>query len=672
MSHKRYDANERNNVRVCNSCLQCEHPISFTFRPQGYQLRYDVYTRTAFIDGVDDMSPEYAVGLLNGCKVIAINGKMVELWNDQMIADKLNKVSVPFTVTLDYRLADMNFIELKKRKIRHLNSNFVGLGRYVYIWQYQRNNGAWSTVEYALAMKLQRLRCDDDYTTKYSNARNCKYTVVKINRDECIQFNDATRTQRALRRIVYDTERKKRIVWQCEQQTVDHDAWADIHDCEFAMQLLHLKYDDVMQYFGDGGKYDVRKCDTSHATQTNMSSQIQQHLRMVERCEDAPDEMLTHVGGGVASQHKLKQSTHGLHLAASSSSDVCVECAEQGQAENKRYRSYRMLSVSVSNIYNATTTPVAYDEHFQVQTPAAELSIFEIEYWQKLQQDLENYQADLSNRSHRKKNMAELLVFAPIEALVIRQWECLKREYFQRQVELLWTKYEDREGSGDDDNDTISIEEYIHELLFQLILQCDEILRALYAQMKQSYIHGRALDLVMLNIDSLYRHSMKRKHRKRFENTAMFLQQRVIDVICDKMDDKFQCELKNDHLIEFLIECCHVLWNVIGYEYQLCPRHFRMHSCSYDPSIHSLYDTDGAETVRFCVFPAIFKQHAFKTKIFVVGENESGNDSDHSAVACDVHHDHESVNSNNNKLDCKHAYASTPQSIAITPITISI
>lgn len=115
-SKKRYQNKTEQMVRVCDSCLENEHCIVMTHRLRNLKLKHNKRNRGTYIVKVAPHSKEYMEGLINKCKIIEINEQNVESLNAQLIADKLNTIKIPFSITLDYKEAEIKHDQLKKLK----------------------------------------------------------------------------------------------------------------------------------------------------------------------------------------------------------------------------------------------------------------------------------------------------------------------------------------------------------------------------------------------------------------------------------------------------------------------------------------------------------------------------------------------------------------------------
>eukprot|EP01084_Bolivina_argentea_P035929 66509_1 len=113
-SKKRYDSATDQMVRVCDKCLSGEHCIVMTHRLRNLKLKHNKRNRGTYIVKVATASKEYGEGLVNKCKIIEINEQNVESLNAQLIADKLNTIKIPFSITLDYSEAEIKHHQLKK------------------------------------------------------------------------------------------------------------------------------------------------------------------------------------------------------------------------------------------------------------------------------------------------------------------------------------------------------------------------------------------------------------------------------------------------------------------------------------------------------------------------------------------------------------------------------
>lgn len=109
---RRYDAKTNDMVRVCDRCLLSEHCIVMTHRLRNLKLKHNRRNRGTYIVKVKEDSKEYNEGLINKCKVIEINEQNVESLNAQLIADKLNTIRIPFSLTLDYKEAEVKHEKL--------------------------------------------------------------------------------------------------------------------------------------------------------------------------------------------------------------------------------------------------------------------------------------------------------------------------------------------------------------------------------------------------------------------------------------------------------------------------------------------------------------------------------------------------------------------------------
>ena len=122
-SKKRYDSKTEQMVRVCDICLQPEHCIVMTHRLRNLKLKHNKRNGGTYIVKVSQSSKEYHEGLVNKCKIIEVNEQNVEALNAQLIADKLNTIKIPFSITLDYTEAEIKHDELTKLKRNRIISN---------------------------------------------------------------------------------------------------------------------------------------------------------------------------------------------------------------------------------------------------------------------------------------------------------------------------------------------------------------------------------------------------------------------------------------------------------------------------------------------------------------------------------------------------------------------
>ena len=86
---------------VCVLCKQNEDNVIIDFKLENVHLKPTENGKTK-IYRVFYNSKEYRKGLIDGAVIIKINNSVVENYSAQSIADKLNSVKMPFTLTLDY------------------------------------------------------------------------------------------------------------------------------------------------------------------------------------------------------------------------------------------------------------------------------------------------------------------------------------------------------------------------------------------------------------------------------------------------------------------------------------------------------------------------------------------------------------------------------------------
>eukprot|EP01084_Bolivina_argentea_P121134 214709_1 len=719
-SRNRYIVAQRRMRRVCDICLKVEQTLIFNSRLKALKLDYNEKNRASIVINIDQNSHEYANGLVNGCKIIAINDGNVELWSSELIIDKLNQIKIPFSITLDYANAEIGYDTLQTLKKQAIDNNWLGLGRYVFMWQYLENDGKWKDNVYNVAHSLQKMNINAvvQYARECNGAK-WKYTVMKRNEDECTQTNDDTRNQRDVRRIIFDTETNKRIVWRFR---TDNGGWSNIPECDRIMQLLNLKPDKSMKFERGPWQYEIKKIDEKNAIQTNIISNTSRELRLIRKNKSEMDEtfqskvftkskhyvdalntreyiscicgvMMTKMRMRDVYEEPYYMTCHKCKQQIKKDNDIiyhcnkgncdehkdgynlCVNCSiKQNNTHANMFGNYvinkdnevivwltndlklpQYIDMFVYNGFDEMNTvihtinldtlvqlgmkKIGHRQKVMVRINAMKkemkekqqsVPIYETQltlsnggtnggyiyknlYQQKifaelsknLQTDIENYQMDFIQRNTFGK-LKELQIFYPCECEAVRIWTNFKKQAYQKMVEMF----------EDDDDDEEN--EIIYKLLFDVIIECYHILNNEYINVSNGYVYGHCMNIVLMNIELFYNHVIKTKSKmkqKRFENIRKYLNS-FLNKIHDKID-KYKYSF--DDLNFFIIQCCVVLWNVIGYQYRLYPLTFKYEmEQKYNCSVHGRTGDGEGDIIKYCVVPAIQKGKTYHSKIWVI------------------------------------------------------
>merc|ERR1712228_333234 len=155
-------------------------------------------------------------------------------------------------------------------------NNWLGSGRYVFIWQFLENDSLWKDLGFDIATKLEQLAIN--HSVQYSFGK-WSYNVTKISADECTQCNESTNNQRDLRRIWYDVKLKKRIVWQFEDKK-KKNGWCCVDSNALNMQLYKLQSGQSINHQRGQWKYCITKIDESNASQKNVITNTKRAYRL--------------------------------------------------------------------------------------------------------------------------------------------------------------------------------------------------------------------------------------------------------------------------------------------------------------------------------------------------------------------------------------------------------
>ena len=141
-----------------------------------------------------------------------------------------------------------------------------------------------------MASKLDSLAVGG--TAKYSLGQYT-YTVSKVSEDEVVQTNESTNNQRDLRRILFDRQSAKRVLWEFKD---DKGGWTAIHGNGLMLKLQRLPSGHSVNHKRGKWQYAITKTGDSHATQKNLSTNKLRKYRMVTKDKHKMDANWTSKG----------------------------------------------------------------------------------------------------------------------------------------------------------------------------------------------------------------------------------------------------------------------------------------------------------------------------------------------------------------------------------------
>ena len=152
----------------------------------------------------------------------------------------------------------------------------ISTSRTVFIWQFLENDGLWKDLSPDVASKLEPLAVSGSVNYSFGQ---WSYSVTKISADECTQLNESTRNQRDLRRILFDKQRQKRIVWEFQDST-KKNGWCCVDDNALNAQLYQLQNGQSINYQRGQWEYCISKVDEQSASQKNVKTNTVRAYRL--------------------------------------------------------------------------------------------------------------------------------------------------------------------------------------------------------------------------------------------------------------------------------------------------------------------------------------------------------------------------------------------------------
>lgn len=111
-------------MQTCDKCLKNERMLTINDRINNLRL-ISKPNRGIFIAETVESSTEYQNGLATKAKIISINGTNIESSSAQQIANKLNLIKLPFTMTVDYTAAHIHLSNIASTNEMNLQKTVI-------------------------------------------------------------------------------------------------------------------------------------------------------------------------------------------------------------------------------------------------------------------------------------------------------------------------------------------------------------------------------------------------------------------------------------------------------------------------------------------------------------------------------------------------------------------
>ena len=122
---------------------------------------------------------------------------------------------------------------------------------------------------------MQNCNVGDEFKCVYGGSTKIK----KTSDDDAMETNNHSNTPKVFRRIIYDPNIQKRVIWQYMD---DNNKLQSIDSCDVTMKLIKANANDVITYTHNKWTYNVIKnADGRSAVQTNTTTMKQRKLKMI-------------------------------------------------------------------------------------------------------------------------------------------------------------------------------------------------------------------------------------------------------------------------------------------------------------------------------------------------------------------------------------------------------